>query len=1211
MKDKTAQLQEEMKDGAEFERLATLVLRKADKRFDAILHLGINAYGQPISAPNDGFCKVPESDPPQFIWVQHTTESRNRLRVKWLSEDTVNLGDLAKAVREANKLQIDFPLGKFLVILSTNQRLPTEKNKSLAQDIYTIAKQKGVEVIIWEQSQYRDFLTSNPEGQWIRKEFFGTEANRLSHSLLAHLSQTSLTEYQKQQFTMPTSWVERQFEERITLDSTINAYTVKLILGESGFGKSAMAYRFLDKHIKAGGYGLYIPEKIVENAISLADALRQIFLGLCPSLAPDEVENIPKYLSTDLPFIIVVDDVNKASNPPELIDKLVSWGQQPYLIICLPWPRFWMQPNNHKPKVDVISIDRMPFDEAIKAVERVTEVAGRSITIIEARRIAGELRGDPLLIGTFGASFLDDANIDILFLINNVVENYLGKYIKQAAEKSNGKYFEHEYNEVLLALAKTMLTEKTLYPHWRTIEGWLEGQPHYINILRDISSQRKICQVTPDGGLRFQHDRFLEHFFVQSINYMLTSLNEYHDILSEPYYAEWVGQALAKNTYPENIINQILKINPLALAFSIQIFKIPITESHHKIVEKVKYWVKNSGANWRTPKALRGAIANCFINTDSPVILDIVQTDFGLEIPWLGDFARLRNGDLDSGVRFFAQVGSIYRQDPFVIELLEHAKKYHGEGLRSKLLQVLLTPSKESVFSGTVLLAGHLGFADLEEAIMSSWQQQTKLATYLSIVIWAVLRSNENIQQNNSFIDTLIKYWGEVPDSQDDKESYQLSVARGLSYLLGNKVNKSVIQYLIAQTQKYPQLKKAIAYICGAIDFPESIEFATNQVHLEKEWLASPLATWAYSAKRLSSDSVLILQTIWQTEETINEVRKIAFQLWLNNVDRLKTNILPFIQSILPNSPFYIRALYERAFLGDQTCIPAVIENWDANSYLYCALSPIWNKNLKEAVSIQLGTLSKNLPTDFSGGFLNEHFHLADMLTEIPSADAEELLSKHWDHLRYSPLFLHVAIFIGSSKTLLLASEVINDYPSDVNPFKYLSAVYDVYDSQKKTKIDLTHLKNLEAYMAYLHDEEKSILASFCYQQGGEYVEWSIRCFSQEINDRWRLHYMPSAEDVLQLLNSETTHLRNHALYVLEKFQKNHDPLEFLRILRQWLEDKPTWGKVVAAGSCIELIGLRTDVTILDVPLESEWAKHNIKTVKESTWFSICRRTLV
>lgn len=1213
MEVRTAELLEGMTDAAKFERLATLVLRKADPRFQAIMHLGINARGQPIAAPNDGFCQVPDSDPPTFLWVQHTVERRESLRGKWLSEDDAAPGDLLKAAREADTLRAQFPTAKFIVILSTNQRLPTEKKKKLAQDIYTAAHTKGLEAIIWEQSQYRDFLDSDRDGQWFRKEFFGIDAAWLSEPLLAVLSQKSLAAYAQRQFTDPASWVARQLDERLRLHSEDHPWTIKLILGESGFGKTAAAYRFLQRHIETGGYGLYLSERTVEQAISLEDALRQTLQQLYPSLLSSEVDTIPTHLPAGSPFVIVVDDVNQTRNPPEVIRKLVGWSREPYVMICPTWPRFWKptQAVNIKANVDVVSIDRMPFDEAISAVQRVVERAARPVTAIDARMIADSLRGDPLLIGTFGELLHRDPQADMLALARNAVETYIEQYVADAANASQNHYFVPEYYEALASLTGTMLHRKSLYPSWSQVAAWLQNTPTWVSVLRDLASHGKICQVSDTGEFRFQHDRFLEYFSVRALGPMFAQLVECQDVLTEPYYAEIIGQALVTYPQSEAILDEMLRLHPLALAFSVRAIGIPTTDYHHTIVQKVQDWVQSAGSSSRTPETLRGAVANCFINTDSPAVLDIVHTNFRLEVSWLGDMARLRNGDLESGVRLFTRVGADYRKDGFVTELVDHAKRYHGEHLRTELLRSLSTVMEEGSFKGTMIFAGYLAFPDLQAAIVAAWQQQSNHAQHLACVMWAVLRCS-GTEQDSVHLDTFMAYWAEMPDVEEGhRAGYQHHIADGMRRLVSNQADVSVVQYLIDQAQKRPRLREAIPHLCGSIDQPQSIDFSVRQAALQEDWSTSPLTMWAlFDNPPLSSASVAWLQKMWASQENGDAVRQVAFRLWLDNVDREAVEVLPLIQPIPAESPLYLRAVQERAFLGDITSVPALLEQLELHPHLLRVVPPVWNADLKQAVSVRLRSCSAIIPVDFSGGLLDEHFLLAAVLTNIPEADAEALLIEHWPHLRYSPLFVEAAVFVGTPRTLARVDEILAAYPPDIDPFRYLDTIYRFNERSRESWLRLVHLQHLEPYIDRLSDHTQSSCAGFCYRQGGTFVNWCMQHLPQEMNDRYRVRYPQTEEDILRQLDAHFGHPQNHALSVLEQFQKQNDPVKFLDILRRWLEHQPTWQKVEAAAYCIERIGSRADVAMLDIPLQYAWEQHHIKVVQESTLFGVCRRTL-
>ena len=75
----TAAKLESMTDTGQFELLATSVLRKADSKYAAIIHTGVNAQGKTIVDPVDGLCLIPNSDPPHYIFVAHTTTNRSKL----------------------------------------------------------------------------------------------------------------------------------------------------------------------------------------------------------------------------------------------------------------------------------------------------------------------------------------------------------------------------------------------------------------------------------------------------------------------------------------------------------------------------------------------------------------------------------------------------------------------------------------------------------------------------------------------------------------------------------------------------------------------------------------------------------------------------------------------------------------------------------------------------------------------------------------------------------------------------------------------------------------------------------------------------------------------------------------------------------------------------------------------------------------------------
>ena len=292
----TSEELEKIIDTSRFELLATAVLCKAEKDYRAILHSGLNAQGQPRKSPVDGFCRVPNSNPAHFIWVEHTTE--DKLEKKWLFDHRTvtpskrgrkakpsesDDGDLLKAGQLSSTYKAEFPDARFTVVLTTNQGLQPD----FCLEVEKKAKELGVSVDFWDRSRIARFLDTETEGQWLRKEYLGIEAEMLSEDLLRNLCNKSLSEYRKQFLTSPDRWVSRHIDQQVEKAVENQNCSMSLLIGNSGSGKSAAAYQVGQKNLEAGGYSLWLSENVLGSSDSLENALDKALHDLYPSLMSD------------------------------------------------------------------------------------------------------------------------------------------------------------------------------------------------------------------------------------------------------------------------------------------------------------------------------------------------------------------------------------------------------------------------------------------------------------------------------------------------------------------------------------------------------------------------------------------------------------------------------------------------------------------------------------------------------------------------------------------------------------------------------------------------------------------------------------------------------------------------------------------------------------------------------------------------------------
>lgn len=1212
----TAEHLEAITDRGKFERLANVVLSKSDEMYAALIAFGINAQDETIPGPCDGFCQIPGSRPPHFVWVQHTTTDRKSLRGKWLSEKDGELGDLVKAARAASSLREHFPDAQFIVVLSTNQRLPTE---SLAAEVYEKADELDTAVEIWEQSRYARFLDSDRDGQYLRKTYLGTDAEMLSAELLSELGRKSLEIYKGRQFTTPSSWVSRELYNLLGRSSSDLSRRAKLLIGESGFGKSAAAYWFLEQHMKSGGHGLFIPDNVAQASVSLVSAIRHMLEELYPTLLSKEARLIPEIIPANSQFVVVVDDVNQTSNPTRLIGNLVGWAEPPYLLVIPVWPRFWnrVQKPEHRAGVDVITVDRMVEEEARDAIETVASAAGLEISGIEAFSLAAKLGYDPLLIGAFGELLEGTREEELNGLAEDTILRSIQSRIAKAASASNAGFFEHEYQDALSELSSHMLNRKQIDPQWVDVEAWLRNSPRRSAALRDLCGHGALCHVSRDGTLGFRHDRFLQHYLVSSIVQFLEAPSENADVLFEPYYAEWVGEALIRSPQDDAVLDLIRDELPLALVSAIRYLDNPTADYHRNIIRKVKEWVEIYAGRYGSsmPESIRGAVAISFMLTDSPAVPEIVDTTFGLDKYWLGDLARLRNGDPNGAMTYYS-VHGLWGGDEayFLLELVRHASLRHREQMSEGLKRILRSADTKPTLRGAPILAGFLGFPELQDSLIVWWGRLDDRAKHLAEAIWAALRCTES-PEKNEFLDSLFVYWEGLPDLEEEhRPELQMSIADRLGSVLSVEASEDIARFLLLQGARFMSLREPIAHICGLIDFPYSIEFAVR-VCAENQDERCSLMGWGPPFRPiLSVSSVSRLRHLWSDLENSDVVRNLAFRLWLANADRDQVDVLKVATMVTPTEPFFKNAIWERARLGDKACVPDLVSILEVDTSLFPIASHVWCDEIAAVAEKRLQSFDTNIPRDFTGGKLDEHYYLAEILRDVPIKDAEDLLLNRWTHLRYSPLFVQAALFVGTTPCLRLAREAINEYPDDVDPFEHVAQFFRVLGFGGGLSVDtadppvaLRHIKNLEPYLDRLDEMTLRSFAAVCYHLGEESIAWCKKHFPDAVNESCRQRYCPTDEDLVRTLDHYSPNLWT---VWLDGFKKRHDERNPLDVVEKWLQIKPTYQKFEFAARCIEEMGCREDLRRLDVPLEYPIWQQMADYTKASVAFAVRRRTL-
>lgn len=1237
----TAEALESITDRGLFELLVTSVLRKANREYETIIHTGINVRGVPIKSPLDGFCLVPESKPPKFIIVQHTTTELRGLERKWLYNRTSAKrkehlqkkedGDLIKAIHKAQKIRKRIPYAKFIVVLASNRRL----SENLLEKVYQKAIDSRIDIDIWEQSRLADFLDTTAEGQWLRKRFLRIEAELLSKPLLEKLCQDSLSFFENELFlSSPRMWISREADVQIEQAKQSGENSIIFLVGESGFGKSVAAYKSLQKHVENGEIGLFMHAELIKECLSLEVALEKTIRYLHPRLQPEENKNILQFVKNNSRILIIIDDINRIENPDKLFQRIITWtkahksnqsdshqSDSPYLIICPIWPHVWGTLKHIFEDISwiqTIFIRTLNSQEGGDALRKVTSEQDIEITDTEANELAELMGNDPYLIGLFSSLLTREQLNNLKKMAKNVVEKFISACIEETASEKDATYLVSEYRKALFNLTHKMLLMKKLYPLWEEVQVWFNSDSKSLMALRKLIQNAKLCRLNDYDKFTFRHDRILDAFLVSNITKILASGDLDNEILFEPFYAHLIGQALSGSNIDQGFIKKMQKKLPLALLEALRHFGAPSSSLHNTIIEEIERWWQKKVRTNLVPESVLDAVSWSLIETDSPAVIKITESYHPYPLYHL---ARFRNGCTKSGAMYCVGRHGLAPSYNDVLRdrILKHAKSRHEEIFLTELeLLLKSTEATDEEREGYLALAGFLGFSTLQDEILKCWELSKDKTRVLPEAIWA---STQCCGDNPSkMLDPLLKFWAGLSDEKDKHENTEKTkIAEMLCFALARGIHNDVVNYFIQLSKHNDSLCIPITMIMEHIDDPDAIEYIVQSVaKIDREnegtgrfspWSTVLTSRWdpsQHSGRHLSQYSLIRLKELWESQKSDRFLKKHAFRLWLTGVEYEQIDIL---RSIPSNSPLFRMALKKRIKLRDYRAISDLLPLIEKEIHWLDDIHNIWGDEFISPVKQHLDSLVNNTPDDFSGGWTDAHYFLSNLLMRIPESTAEQLFTEYWEYLGYSPLFIQAALYVGTKSCLKLADFSIQKCPQQINIFQHIGFRFDFWN-EKRYYLIKQRLDNLVPYINRIKKSDLWHLADACKRLG--IPEWTQKHISDFLSEEHRKRYNPSDNDLLQQL-SEFEDKKHGVIYVkfwLEGFDKRHDQNErALNITETWLASNPTVERLRIASSCIQNVGTRNDLSILE-KFEILGSLDEIKKIKESARFFLYRRSL-
>lgn len=356
-----------------------------------------------------------------------------------------------------------------------------------------------------------------------------------------------------------------------------------------------------------------------------------------------------------------------------------------------------------------------------------------------------------------------------------------------------------------------------------------------------------------------------------------------------------------------------------------------------------------------------------------------------------------------------------------------------------------------------------------------------------------------------------------------------------------------------------------------------------------------------------------ILKTIWTNTNNDVSLREITFYYWGICINQNDLDSLRIIKSDFPS---YESVLWKRALLSDFSIVPDILPLLSKNINWLKVAHHIWCDELINGTKHHLQRLIDKISNDSFSGNTYEIEIICDLLTIIPELDTENILEEYWRYLGYNSRFIQTAIYVGTPKCLSLAKSSIEKCPDNILIFKNCSYNFHLsYDNKQEylSKDKLERLiQNLLPYIDLCDELDILYLAKACKKFG--LIDFS-KCLTLKLTDEFRKGVHPS---------HICHHTENELLEELKKFLSSDDGINELTIwlehyemqyelkpiiIRKFILAHPTMQGLKIAARCLELIGNRKDISILD-NLQIEAPLDELEKIKSSLQFTVYRRTL-
>lgn len=1184
----------ELNSPDEFELIATAVLREAVPEYASLLHVGTNVSGRTVRSPVDGIGVNIHRGSRKLLLVQHTITARSGLRRKWLDEKD---GDVTKA-----KAIISYEIARGSVREGTLVLACTsDPDENLVRDVHAAAGDE-LKIDLWPGSRIADFLDRNPEGQWLRKQQFGTAAPRLSLSQAFAISHLSLGQY--------LSLVERSEIVPRALAADLVDFAMELrgvgfIIGESGLGKSTALRCLGDDWLVQGGMVLILSHEIIEHAGTIEQAITHGLRYWMPELDMECGHAALALATHEQPILLIVEDVNRSTNPGRIIERLVGWSvtsnsavacnivPQPWRLLCPVWPSN-AGLGNEKLYKRVIGnsfmIDKFERSEAISAIRTRANAAGVELTVLQCNDLAMALGDDPLLIGLNNNWLKPSAR--------EAIQSYCDLNIEEAADNA---LLGIDLRQALGELAEKMVIERTVYPKWHQIRNWLAGNNDILSAIRRLVKQGKIIQLgmaSSDERLAYRHDRVRDYLLTRALKSLIERDKLTPELWVEPFYSGLIGGALPD--LPLVIICKATAHNPVALFAALHAENVG-EEHRDRLIEAANEWVASPSFKMKASERQRQHAMQYLARTDGAFVADLAKHfPFGFsQIE-----AMVRNGSVRAGASLCAnsEPGLF---DAWRDRILAHALSCHPNFVLNLAELIRDGDLSPQLLEGALNLAGEIGDSALCDALAVRWSsiEDRCLSTGW---LWAALRCCPPISHPLAI--TLCDIWEKLPakvkrnvDKSDANPRWDIA-GYNLPWAFSRKHEPNAIAFMIARARSARKLSHVLSSILSKIDVPEAVIYSIQvgaNVYRRTEKNGG-ISFFAHNLQRnwspeqhgrtLSIASRTAVERIWRNRRINRFERKTAFLVWSQTPTRQEIAGLAMLESdpLLADS-----ALRTRLAVGDQLAVPLLkqrIWNTERGQYWWLHARKVGLANLHEDVERYF--LERRIAPLATSNVTDIDRILAELLIDEHDYFSINTILKNVDQFKTSPVFVQAALFLAVPETVVFAQAAIASSDSPEKMLEYIEMVWGMRTVGRAGVTNLAQLQALEPYYSKISEKNNGNIHIVNFFEAANSIGalgWRKKHLDPIIS-KTRGDYCTSDKQTLFFsLDSEVANFLKYKrswFFIEQWFRRREEELwsrkDLLAVVGEWCCDRGSESAVALLCEVLLYFGERDDLTLLD-----------------------------